>query len=224
MSDPVPNTIYTGALHFRQFHHANPRKLTHRIGLLVIGTIIWLLLYSIVAMRLWTQGFRWNDRLGAFLIVTCIVLATILFLGAYTVRHAVQLWYRDRRPSPSEWPALSLEEMMVLKPSDFEEYVTRRIFERHGYQAENMQDVKDGGIDILVTDAYGHQAVVQCKRYRSTVGEPTVRDLYGTMIHAGAVYAFLATNANISAAAHKWAEGKPIGLLDGKELVRLANT
>jgi len=222
MSNPTSVPIESDIFHFR-LHQEKPRKRTTRISLLVIGAVVWLLLYSIVAMRLWVQGFRWNDWFGALLIVTCITLATALFLGTYIVRHSPQDESRTLDHEISQWPALSLEGMMDLTPADFEEYVSRRIFERHGYEVHNVKDVKDGGIDILVTDVDGCKGIVQCKRYRSTVGEPTVRDLYGTMIHTGAVYAFLATNANISSAAHKWAKDKPIGLLDGRELIRLAN-
>jgi restriction system protein len=87
---------------------------------------------------------------------------------------------------------------------------------------QNTPDVKDGGIDILVTDEHGRQAVVQCKRYRGTVGEATVRDLYGTMIHAGASQAYLVTTGHISDSAQQWAKGKPIGLIDGEQLAQLS--
>ena len=84
-------------------------------------------------------------------------------------------------------------------------------------------DTKDGGVDVLLTDDRGRQAVVQCKRYRQNVGEPIVRDLYGTMIHAGATHAFLITTAGFTLEAKRWAVGKPITLIDGKRLVELAS-
>ena len=64
--------------------------------------------------------------------------------------------------------------------------------------------------------------MVQCKRYSSTVGTPVVRDLYGTMIHSGAVYGYLVTSGRISSDAHEWVRNKPIGLIDGVEVERLA--
>ncbi|MCB0184952.1 MAG: restriction endonuclease, partial [Caldilineaceae bacterium] len=63
--------------------------------------------------------------------------------------------------------------------------------------------------DILVTDPDGYDAVVQCKRYRGTVGSPTVRELYGTMVHSGVTRAFLVTSGTISDDACKWAADKP---------------
>jgi restriction system protein len=122
----------------------------------------------------------------------------------------------------NKWPALTLEKITQLTPSQFEEYVAQRLFARQGYQVENIRDVKDGGVDIVVIDPMGRRAIVQCKLYRNVVGEPIVRDLYGALIHSDAHMAFLVTNSNISAAARKWAAGKRIALIDGPQLVELA--
>jgi restriction system protein len=122
----------------------------------------------------------------------------------------------------SGWSGLTLNQLQNLSPGEFEEYVTQHIFVRQGYQAINTPDVKDGGIDVLVYDRYGQQAVVQCKRYRGTVGEAVVRELYGTMVGNGATYAYLITTGAISAAAERWARGKPIELIDGRRLMEIS--
>lgn len=62
---------------------------------------------------------------------------------------------------------------------------------------------------------------MQCKRYQSTVGEETVRELYGTLLHELAYHSFLVTTADISEAARAWAEGKPITLIDGVTLAQI---
>ena len=54
------------------------------------------------------------------------------------------------------------------------------------------------------------------------VGTPVVRDLYGTMIHSGAVSGYLVTSGRISSDARAWASNKPIELIDGAEVERLA--
>ena len=64
----------------------------------------------------------------------------------------------------------------------------------------------------------------RCKRYRGTVGEAVVRDLYGTMMHASATYAYLVTTGAISDEARRWALGKPIQLIDGPQLVELTKS
>ena len=51
------------------------------------------------------------------------------------------------------------------------------LFQINGYQVKNTQDVADHGIDLQVSSQQLRYGLVQCKRYRGTVGEPTVRDL-----------------------------------------------
>jgi restriction system protein len=115
---------------------------------------------------------------------------------------------------------LSVEQMRLLTPSEFEAYVAS-YFERQGYHVVNVRDSKDNGVDVLLTDQHGQQTVVQCKRYRGNVGEPIVRDLYGTMIHTGATRAYLITTAGFSNEAKRWVIGKPIILVDGAGFVAL---
>ncbi len=189
------------------------------LWLLIFGAAIWLALYAGIGWRFWTRGIHLSNSLDASLLVICIVLGVAVALGW---RGA---WSNLRRNLlPGQWPALSLAQLRELTPSQFEAYVAYRLFERKGYRVDNIRDTKDGGIDILVTDGMGQQAIVQCKRYRGTVGAPIVRDLYGTMIHHGAGYAYLVTNSTFSEEARIWAAGKPIELIDGRRLVELSQS
>jgi len=151
------------------------------------------------------------------LVIACVVAGVWVVMGW---RRMIAAWLRRLRPT--QWPALSRDELYRLTPSQFEEYVAQRLFARQGYTVENTPDVRDGGVDILVTDGRGRRAVVQCKRYQSTVGESVVRDLYGTMLHHGAAMGYLVTTSTISDAARRWAAGKPLHLIDGQELERLS--
>lgn len=184
----------------------------------LLGTAVWLLLYGWLFVHLWPLGvgplFRGEDATSLWLTLACVGLGIPLLL-AWLARFRATL-------RESSWAALSLTEAHRLSPSDFEEYVAQRIFARQGYQVENTPDVKDGGIDVLVRDQHGHLIVVQCKRYSNTVGAATVRELYGTMIHEGAAHAFLVTSGRISKDAQDWAKGKPLFLMDGQLLARLA--
>lgn len=198
------------------------RSLYPQTGALFAGSAVWVVLYGWLGYRLWTDGLTPGITLNLTLIGACIVLGVLIVLGWRTLGDhwllRLQFWRRDR------WRGLSLDQLQNLSPGEFEEYVTRHIFERQGYRAINTPDVKDGGIDVLVFDGQGQQAVVQCKRYKGTVGEPVVRDLYGTMIGNGATYAYLITTGEISNAAYLWARGKPIELIDGPRLVQLGRT
>jgi restriction system protein len=191
---------------------------TQTLGL-IGGTLVWVGLYSWLAYRLWSAHAPLASAQSLGQAAALIVLGVAVGVAWWWVG---KRWLARLRPAA--WRALSLEQMMDLTPPAFEQYVAERIFARQGYDAVNTPDVKDGGIDILLTDREGRRAVVQCKRYRGTVGAETVRDLYGTMIHSGAAHAYLVTTGSISRAAREWAAGKNIELLDGERLVELARS
>ncbi len=198
-----------------------PNQYHIRAAALMIGTVVWVIIYGVLSYRLWVQGLAIGNPLNLALIAIAVLLGVVMLLGWRAVGRGwlayVFPWLGDFKQR-----ALNLEQMYALTPSEFEAYVAQRIFARQGYDALNTRDTKDGGIDILLTNRQGQRAVVQCKRASGTVGEPVVRDLYGTMINAGATHSYLVTTGNISADARKWAVGKPIDLIDGRRLVQLA--
>lgn len=185
---------------------------------MLLTTIAWLGLYGWLGYRLWINGLRSGWQLNLILILGLIVIGVMLVLAWRNIR---QRWRTSHRIS-REWRALSLRELQAMDPFVFEEYVAQRIFARQGYEVRNQPDSKDGGVDIWVIAPNRAEAVVQCKRYRGTVGAATIRELYGTMIHSGVARAFLVTTGTISMDARKWVEDKPIRLIDGNELVQLS--
>lgn len=184
----------------------------------LLALLVWGALFVWLGWRLWQALSPVYESFNLMLTGALIVSGVVVVLVWWQVVHRWQLQMRA-----ASWRALSLEEMLGLSPSQFEDYIGQRLFARQGYKVENTPDVADGGVDVILTDAQGRVAVVQCKRYRGTVGEEIVRDLYGTMIHSGANRAFLVTTGTISAAANRWATGKPIELIDGARLVQLAH-
>ncbi len=98
------------------------------------------------------------------------------------------------------------------------EHMVGALFERMGYDVRTTVASGDDGVDLYVRQGR-RTAVVQCKRYRGDVGSPLMRDLYGTMLHNGADEAYMVTTGNISNQARRWAEGKPIQMIDGFALV-----
>ena len=198
-------------------------QLNLRTAAISLGSLLWLALYVWIGLRLVHRGLAGFTTSDLLAIVLCIFSGVLLAIGWRMLYPRWRWrWLRGRRAIYRR--ALSLVELQALSPSEFEEYVAQRLFARHGYQVHNMPDVKDGGIDVVVTDRHGRKAVVQCKRYTGTVGEPAIRDLYGTMIHSDAQQAYLVTTGRFSTAAREWVADKPIDLIDGERLVRLSRT
>lgn len=192
------------------------RSRRHRfLAILWLATLGWMGLYGRVGWLLWQNGLaRWG------------MLESVLFAASIVLGGGILLCWRavfaSRPQTRRRWKALRQEKIAELSPSEFEAYVADRLFAQRGYRVHNTRDTKDGGIDVLITDRLGQKAIAQCKRYSNTVGAGVVRELYGTMIHEQAAFAYLVTSGAISKDARKWAQGKPIELIDGKELEGLS--
>jgi hypothetical protein len=77
----------------------------------------------------------------------------------------------------------------------------------------------DHGIDLNV-ERQDERAIVQCKHWPGrAVGEPVLRDLYGTLHHVAAQSAYLVTTGSATPAAREWAKDKPIHLWDWRYLI-----
>ncbi len=118
--------------------------------------------------------------------------------------------------------ARTLEDLLAMTPEQFE-VVVAQLFKAYGHHVENVGGNGDHGVDIVVISNRGEKWIVQCKRYSGSVGEPIVRDLFGTMLHEGAQRAYLITTGGITKQALEWAEGKPMVLYNGRGLVKLIN-
>lgn len=108
-------------------------------------------------------------------------------------------------------------------PIQFESAL-KLLCERMGLSVQLTKCSHDGGVDLVVDDPTpirGGRFIVQAKRYEGAVGEPVIRDLYGTLIHEGVVKALLITTGHFTPAAVAFAKGKPIELLDGEILEKL---
>ncbi|MFJ9962336.1 restriction endonuclease [Streptomyces avermitilis] len=110
-----------------------------------------------------------------------------------------------------------------MDPIAFENLVAE-LFRAMGMQAVTTQRSNDGGVDVDALDPApirGGKIVVQVKRYRNTVPPTAVRDLYGTVQDAGANKGVLVTTSGFGPGSHTFANGKPLELVSGSELVDL---
>jgi restriction system protein len=113
--------------------------------------------------------------------------------------------------------------LMELSPAEFESLITN-LFQAMGLDTKLTQPSRDGGVDCVAFDLrpiLGGKVVVQAKRYKNTVGVSAVRDLFGTMHNEGASKGILVTTSGFGKATFEFANGKPIELITGSNLLYL---
>lgn len=108
------------------------------------------------------------------------------------------------------------------------ENLIRELFEKefnmNGGEVKLTQASRDGGVDVVAFDPdpiRGGKIIIQAKRYTNIVGVSAVRDLYGTIVNEGATKGILITTSNYGSDAYKFAENKPITLMNGANLLYL---
>ena len=138
----------------------------------------------------------------------------VSFYGSHNVRVAKA--FRDQFNT-------TYENINSLSGVEFE-MVCKRLLENMGFEVETTKTTGDGGIDLI---AYNHQPllsgkyIIQCKRYTGSVGEPTIRDLYGVITSERANKGILMTSGTFTKQAQIFAQEKPIELIDGIKLQEL---
>jgi restriction system protein len=110
---------------------------------------------------------------------------------------------------------------------DFENLI-REIFEKqfstNGGEVKITRTSRDEGVDAVAFDpdpVRGGKIIIQAKRYTNTVGVSAVRDLYGTVMNEGAMKGILVTTTDYGPDAYRFAQDKPLTLLNGSNLLHL---
>jgi hypothetical protein len=140
-------------------------------------------------------------------------------LNAFNV--ATARWKRIAQPFAAHQRAV--QPWVRMSGIDFEQAIAR-ILKVRGIDARATKASGDGGVDVEVFGKDGRlKTIIQCKRYKSACGPALVRELYGAMQHCGAPRAMLICLGGFSPAARDFAAGKPIDLVDSKQLVEFRN-
>lgn len=150
--------------------------------------------------------------------------------GLAAVRPVLQLATNDSRFIDAREVAGQLNDSVNLAAMDWEdfEHLVRELFSQvfaaPGSEVHVTQASRDGGVDAIAFDPdpiKGGKIVIQAKRYTNPVSVSAVRDLFGTVVNEGANRGILVTTSSFGPDAYKFAQGKPLTLLDGSNLLAL---
>ena len=174
-------------------------------------------------------GLRWglpiwagNDK-NLHLFVSGIVplapLALIFFWG-FAVG---SFWFGKKRHRLVD-EQTSLESLRDTSWKNFE-FLVAEAYRRQGYQVEySLGRGADGGVDLVLRQA-GRTLLVQCKQWKVfSVGAPVIREMFGLLTAERADEAIIVTSGKFTSEAKNFADGKPIRLVDGSQLLALVQS
>lgn len=136
----------------------------------------------------------------------------------------------DRRFIEGERVMGGVDESVNIAAMDWEdfEHLVREVFEQQfaksGMEVKVTQSSRDLGVDAVAFDPdpfRGGKIIIQAKRYSNTVKVESVRALYGIMQDEGAMKGILVTTSDYGPDAYKFAQGKPITLINGNNLLAM---
>ncbi|CAN5701148.1 hypothetical protein BH11PAT2_BH11PAT2_05480 [soil metagenome] len=163
--------------------------------------------------------------IGWFLLII-IVLVLFRVLIEIIIPDLIRSWFNKRKFNKgAKWR--SDQDMIYwlrgMSPKEFEEYIAE-LFRRLGYKAEAVGKAYDGGIDVIA-EKDGIKHYIQCKKYiTSQVPVSAIRDFYGAIAgRATTGQAYFITTNGFTLEAKRFAEDKPIELIDQYRLLDYIN-
>ena len=175
-----------------------------------------------IAMRWGFPVWAGNDNSRQILakgIVPLAPLALIIF-GMFA---AGSFWFAKHRRRLVDQQT-SLESLRNMPWKDFE-FLVAEAYRRQGFQVEySLSGGADGGVDLVLRKV-GCISLVQCKQWKVfSVGAPVIREMFGLLTSERADEAIIVTSGNFTREAQTFAEGKPIRLVDGPQLLALVQS
>jgi restriction system protein len=118
----------------------------------------------------------------------------------------------------------SLATLRATSWKDFEHLVAEA-YRRQGFTVDcSLSGGADGGIDLELRKD-GRRSLVQCKQWKVlSVGVPIIREMFGILTAETAGEAIIVTSGRFTEEARRFAEGKPIQLIDGPRLLDLVKS
>jgi restriction system protein len=160
--------------------------------------------------------------LYGWIIGIIIVLLVLKILIEVVIPDLVHSWWNKRKFSKgAAWRSdrETIQWLRSMTPTEFEEYIAD-LFSQLGYHSEAVGRSHDGGIDVIA-EKDGVKSYIQCKKYITRiVPVSAIRDFYGAIagqLTNGQAY-FITTNG-FTLEARRFAEDKPIELIDQYKLL-----
>jgi restriction system protein len=175
-----------------------------------------------ICVRWGLPAWAGNDK-NLQLLVSGFVRLSPLALILFGISSVAAFWFGKKRGRLVDQQT-GLDSLRNTSWKDFE-FLVAEAYRRHGYQVEYSLDRgADGGVDLVLRQG-GRTSLVQCKQWKVfSIGAPIIREMFGLMTAEGGDEAIIVTSGNFTREAKLFAEGKPIQLVDGPQLLALVQS
>jgi HJR/Mrr/RecB family endonuclease len=205
---------------------AKRRRATAELRDLIARALVLLFFLAYVPVINWWNSIPASGRTFMLVSITIALLAAIgavIMFSIYRKRERAHAWRRAMTgwQNNAQGNAFAQRQSAVAM-SDIElEKFAAQVYKKMGYRVQHVGETGDHGVDVMLINPKNQKEVVQCKQWNKPIGEPVIRDLYGTMAHERAACGWLWAPRGFSEPAKRWAKGKGIELVDDKEIGRL---
>lgn len=185
-------------------------KLTFYTGILFsIAGCIW----SIPVAPFWLNPWPWPiDIFGHTLLSGGLILIGLTMMIGEHTRYSKHKKWLLRHSKVDALKAMPWDEFERLVGATFKLWG----FKVHTHGGNHA----DGGIDLIVSKS-GKRHLVQCKRYKGSVGVPVVREMFGVMVSENLDGVYLMTSGTFTKECWNFAKNKPIKLISGEALAKI---
>ena len=187
-----------------------------------MGIVLGLIAYIAIRHGIgWYLGFR-NDPIWSSVGESAAAgvyapFAWMLLIGCWSAAIASFVGRMRRRKLLDG--QTGIDSLRQISWRQFEQLVGEA-FRRQGYVIEETGlGGADGGIDLILRKS-GRTTLVQCKQWQNRqVGVKVVREMYGLLLHHRAAAVKIVALGDYTNDAHRFVQGKPIELIDGRALI-----
>jgi restriction system protein len=187
-------------------------RLSFYAGLiLVVASAIW----SVPLIPLWLNAQRATLPFVA-------MGHSLLVVGGLVAGLTLSLTEHFRYSKHKKWLARHARvDALKAMPWDEFERLVGATFRQWGFRVQTQGGGHaDGGIDLIVHKR-GKRYLVQCKRYKGSVGVPVIREMYGVMVAERFDGVYIMTSGKFTKDSWAFAKGKPMKLISGEALARI---
>lgn len=161
------------------------------------------------------------QTLWPILLILIVVAIFRLFFDELLPNFLHKIKMKRRFEKGSKWRSDKdlLYWLRSMYPNEFEHYIAH-LFEELGFKTNRVGGSYDGGIDVIA-EKDGIKHYIQCKKFiTQQVSVGALRDFYGALAdHLTNGKGYFITTNKFTLEAEKFAEDKPIELIDGYRLL-----